>query len=192
MIMRKISLTLISLCALSLNANAFFNADSFSPFGNGTGHASTTPWSSGSNWNPMSGGTQYAPSNDARNMSRYGAHPSSLKGYRQNPQFQPSNAMMTVPNQIQPSNWLQETDFSKTLDQIKGSGSKTFFVNEMPVNFNEGYQRLQLQTEDIEKSIREQMNQYSDNTSLTNNIYGKQGYSLSPAAASTSRVDVEQ
>lgn len=100
--------------------------------------------------------------------------------------------MMTVPNQIQPSNWLQETDFSKTLDQIKGSGSKTFFVNEMPVNFNEGYQRLQLQTEDIEKSIREQMNQYSDNTNLTNNIYGKQGYSLSPAAASTSRVDVEQ
>jgi hypothetical protein len=192
MIMRKTSLTLISLCALSLNATAFFNTDSFSPFGNGTGHTSTAPWSSGSNWNPMSGGTQYAPFNDARNMSRYGARPNPLREYRQNPQFQQNNAMMVMPNQIQPSNWLQETDFSKTLDQIKGSGSKTFFVNELPVNFNEGYQRLQTQSQDIEKSIIGQMHQYSDNTNLTNNIYGKQGYSLSPAAASTPRVDAKK
>ncbi len=174
--MKKTNLILISLCTASLSATAFFNADSFAPFGNGTGHTSQTPWSNGSNWNPMSTGEQYSPENDARNMSRYGARPGTLKNYRQNNTFQPNNAMMVTPNQIQPSNWLQETDFSKTLDQIKGSGSKTFFVNEMPVNFNEGYKQMQSQSQNAEQAVRGQM----------------QGQSLSPAASSTPRINTDQ
>lgn len=186
--MRKISLILSILSATSLNAVAFFDTNSFSPFGNGTGYNSTTPWSNSSNWNPMSTGVQYSPANDARNMSRYGARPNSLRSYRQNPEFQTNNAMRVMPNQIQPSNWLQETDFSRTLEQIKGSGSKTFFVNEMPINFNEGYQRIQTQSEDIEKAVRAQLNRYGDGSRLTNGIYN----GLSPAAASTPRVGIDQ
>ena len=185
--MRKTSLILSILSIVSLNAVAFFDTNSFSPFGSGTGHTSTAPWSSNSNWNPMATGVQYSPANDARNMSRYGARPSSLRNYRQNPAFQPNNAMMVMPSQIQPSNWLQETDFSKTLEQIKGSGSKTFFVNEMPVSFNESYQHIQTQSKNIENAVREQMNR----ARLTDDIYGKQGYSLSPAAASTPRVNAD-
>jgi len=184
---RRTNLLLSIATIASLNATAFFNTDGFAPFGNGTGYTSTAPWSSNSNWNPMATGSQFSPANDARNMSRYGARPSSLKSYRQNPAFQPTTTMMVMPNQIQPSNWLQETDFSKTLEQIKGSGSKTFFVNEMPVNFNENYQRLQAQSQNIENAVREQMNR----ARLTDDIYGKQGYGLSPAAASTPRVENE-
>jgi len=174
--MKKTNLILISLCTASFGATAFFNADSFAPFGNGTGHTSQTPWSSDSNWNPMSTGEQYSPANDARNMSRYGARPGTLKNYRQNNTFQPNNAMMATPNQLQPSNWLQETDFSKTLEQIKGSDSKTFFVNEMPVNFNEGYQQIQSRSQNIKQAARGQM--HSQN--------------LSPAASSTPRINTNQ
>jgi len=174
--MKKINYFLIGLAAISMSATAFFSADSFTPFGNGTGHTSQTPWSNGSNWNPMSTGEQYSPENDARNMSRYGARSGALKNYRQNNSFQPNNAMMATPNQIQPSNWLQETDFSKTLDLIKGSGSKTFFVNEMPVNFNESYKQMQSQSQNAEQAVRGQM----------------QGQRLSPAASSTHRVNTDQ
>jgi hypothetical protein len=170
--MKKINYFLIGLAATSMSATAFFNADSFTPFGNGTGHTSQAPWSNGSNWNPMSSGKQYSPQNDARNMSRYGVRSGTLK----NNAFQQNNAMMATPNQIQPSNWLQETDFSKTLDQIKGSGSKTFFVNEMPVNFNEGYKQMQSQSQNAQQAVREQI----------------QGQRLSPAASSTPRVNTDQ
>jgi hypothetical protein len=170
--MKKINYFLIGLAATSMSATAFFNADSFTPFGNGTGHTSQAPWSNGSNWNPMSSGKQYSPQNDARNMSRYGVRSGTLN----NNAFQQNNAMMATPNQIQPSNWLQETDFSKTLDQIKGSGSKTFFVNEMPVNFNEGLKQMQSQSQNAEQAFRGQI----------------QGQSLSPAASSTPRVNTDQ
>ena len=184
---KKTSFMLSIVAIVSFNATAFFSTNGFMPFGNGTGYTSTAPWSNNSNWNPMASGAQFSPANDARNMSRYSNRPSSLRNYRQNPAFQPNNAMMVMPNQMQPSNWLQETDFSKTLEQIKGSGSKTFFVNEMPVNFNEGYQNIQAQSQNIENAVKEQIKR----ARLTDDIYGKQGYGLSPAAASTLRVNAE-
>lgn len=122
----------------------------------------------------MSAGEQYSPQNDARNMSRFGARPATLKNYRQNNALQQNNAMMATPNQIQPSNWLQETDFSKTLDQIQGSGSKTFFVNEMPVSFNDGYKQMRSQSQNAAQAVRGQMQ------------------SLSPAASSTPRINTDQ
>lgn len=172
--MRKTSLTLSVLSFVSFNAVAFFNTNGLSPFGNGTGYTSQAPWSNNSNWNPMSAGEQYSPQNDARNMSRFGARPATLKNYRQNNALQQNNAMMATPNQIQPSNWLQETDFSKTLDQIQGSGSKTFFVNEMPVSFNDGYKQMRSQSQNAAQAVRGQMQ------------------SLSPAASSTPRINTDQ
>ncbi|MDB9828960.1 hypothetical protein OAC28_00185 [Candidatus Thioglobus sp.] len=174
--MTKINYFLIGLATISMNAAAFFDTTGFSPFGNGTGHTSQAPWSNNSNWNPISAGEQYSPQNDARNMSRFGARPSTLKNYRQNNAFQQNNAMIATPNQIQPSNWLKETDFSKTLDQIQGSGSKTFFVNEMPVNFNDGYKQMQSQSQNAAQAVRAQM----------------QGQNLSPAAASTPRININK
>lgn len=184
--MRKINLFAVLVCVTTLNANAFFNTDSFSPFGSGTGHNSATPWSSNSNWNPMSSGGHYSPSNDARNMSRFGAHPTSLKNYRDNPGFVPSNTMF-VPNQVQPSNWLKDTDFSKTLEHMTNSSSKTFFVNEMPINLDSGFQHIQDQTIELEKAVNKQVLRYGN----TESIYGKQGHELSPAASTTPRVVVE-
>jgi hypothetical protein len=134
----------------------------------------------------MSSGTQYSPSNDARNMSRYGARPYSLKSYRQNPAYIPNNSMI-IPSQAQPSNWLQDTDFSKTLEQITHSSSKTFFVDEMPLNLETGIQHVKDQSRVIEKAVSNQLN-YNVNS---DSIYGKQGYELSPAASTTSRVIVE-
>lgn len=174
--MKKISLLSALLCVLSLNSAAFFNTGGFSPFGAGTGYNSATPWSNNSNWNPMSTDSQYSPANDAQNLSRFGAHPRSLQNYRQDPRFKPANSVM-MPNQAQPSNWLRDTDFSKTLERIKNTGDKTFFVNEMPMSFETGYQHIQEQSKGIERSVKEQMQRYNE-----------QGYKLSPAAASTSRV----
>ena len=178
----------VSVFLTSLSASAFFNTDSFPAFGTGTGYNSAAPWSNNSNWNPMSvGGGQYSPANDARNMSRYVAHPRSLQQYRQEPIFIPANIMMPMVNPVQPSNWLTDTDFSKTLEQIQSSGNKTFFVNEMPINFEQGYQHIQDQTRDIQQAVEAQMKRYSD----VDSVYGKQGYEMSPAAASTSRVEVD-
>ncbi|MBC8493532.1 MAG: hypothetical protein ISR70_01035 [Candidatus Thioglobus sp.] len=177
-----------SVFSISLSVSAFFNTNSFPAFGSGTGYNSTVPWSNNANWNPMSmGGGQYSPANDAKNLSRYGAYPRSLQQYRQDPRFRPANSMMPMANPVQPSNWLTDTDFSKTLEQIKSSGNKTFFVNEMPINFEQGYQHIQNQTEDIQRAIETQMKNYRN----TDSIYGKQGYELSPAASSTSRVESE-
>ncbi|SHN89220.1 hypothetical protein BHECKSOX_1263 [Bathymodiolus heckerae thiotrophic gill symbiont] len=184
--MKKTRLTAILLSVLTLSASAFFNTDNLSPFGNGSiGYNSTAPWNKGSNWNPMFTGVGYSPANDARNMSRYGARPDSLRDYRQDPRFLPNSSAMAAPNQVQPSNWLKDTDFSQTLKQIKNSGSKVFFVNEMPVSFEAGYQRTQDQSLEIRKAIEAQMQNYGN----TNSIYGKQGYLLSPAASSTSRIE---
>ncbi len=186
--MKKINLLLISLGVISLNVSAFFNTDNFSPFGGNSGYGNSAPWGDNLNWNPMlTGGGQYAPTNDARNMSRFGAHPRSLQNYRQDPRFRPANSRMPMTNPVQPSNWLTDTDFSKTLEQIQNSGSKTFFVNEMPISFESGYQRIQDQSREIQQAVEAQMDRYGD----TNNIYGKQGYELSPAASSTSRVETD-
>jgi hypothetical protein len=194
----KISILLLtSLLISSTSVNAFLNTDNFSPFGNmgnmgnmgnlGGFDGSNSPWSNNSNWNPMSSGSQYAPANDVRNMSRFGAQPRSLRSYRQDPRFTPENNMMQMPNQVQPSNWLKDTDFSKTLEQIKNTGSKNFFVNEVPFSFDKGYQHVQDQSLEIEKALKDQMQRYDNKDA----IYGRQGYSLSPAASSTPRVDTD-
>ncbi|MDG2395429.1 hypothetical protein [Candidatus Thioglobus sp.] len=184
--MKKVNLFFIIIGISSVNASAFFNTDSMMPFATGTGYNNSVPWSNNANWNPMSGNGQYSPANDARNMSRYGARPTSLKSYRQNPTFIPNNAMV-IPSQAQPSNWLQDTDFSKTLEQITHSTSKTFFVDEMPINLGTGIQNFKDQSREIEKAVGNQLH-YSGNS---DSIYGKQGYGLSPAASTTSRVLVE-
>ncbi len=188
----KISILLLaSLLISSTSVNAFLNTDNFSPFGNmgnlGGFDGSNSPWSNNSNWNPMSSGSQYAPANDARNMSRFVAHPRSLRSYRQGSMFTPENNMMQMPNQVQPSNWLKDTDFSKTLEQIKYTGSKNFFVNEVPYSFDKGYQHVQDQSLEIQEALKGKMQRYDNKDA----IYGRQGYSLSPAASSTLRVDTD-
>ena len=191
--MRKVNLLFIIIGISSVNAAAFFNTDNFAPFGLDSGNNNSMPWGSNSmpwnnntNWNPMLSNGHYSPSNDARNMSRFGAHPTSLKNYRDNPGFVPSNTMF-VPNQVQPSNWLKDTDFSKTLEHMTNSSSKTFFVNEMPINLDSGFQHIQDQTIELEKAVNKQVLRYGN----TESIYGKQGYELSPAASTTPRVVVE-
>lgn len=184
--MRKVNLLFIIIGFTSVNASAFFNTDSLTPFVTGSGYNNSVPWGNNASWNPMSGNGQYSPANDARNMSRYGARPYSLKSYRQNPAYIPNNSMI-ISSQAQPSNWLQDTDFSKTLEQITHSSSKTFFVDEMPLNLETGIQHVKDQSRVIEKAVSNQLN-YNVNS---DSIYGKQGYELSPAASTTSRVIVE-
>ncbi len=188
--MRRMNFLVIFLTTLSLNAAAFFNTGSFSPFGSGTGFNNSNPWSSNSNWNPFSENGQFSPENDAKNLARYGAHPRTLKNYRQDPRFKPENVMTQTINQVQPSNWLTETDFSKTLETIKNTGSKTFFVGESPINFDQGYQRIRTEAQEIDRSVRDYIQQHSKQLGSTDNIYGKQGYALSPAASSVSRVEL--
>ncbi len=167
-----------------MGAGAFFNVDSLSPFGNNAGYNSAAPWTSNSNWNPMATSAQYSPANDAKNMSRFGARPNSLQAHRQGPRFKMANNMRAAPNQVQPSNWLQDTDFSKTLEKIKNTGSKTFFVNEAPMRFESGYQQAQGQSKGATKGL---VWQYSK----AENAYNNQDYGLPPAAASTPRAQID-
>lgn len=184
--MRKVNLLFIIIGISSVNATAFINTDNFTPFGSSSGNNIYMPWNGNTNWNPMLSNGQYSPFNDARNMSRYGAHPVSLKNYRENPGFVTSNTMF-IPNQVQPSNWLKDTDFSKTLEHLTNSSGKTFFVNEMPINLDSSLKNIKDQTIKLHKVTNEQILRYGNNES----IYGKQGYELSPAASTTPRVIVE-
>lgn len=179
--MRIMNLLVILLAASTSNVLAFWGGNSWSPFGN-----------SNSNWSPFSTGlstSQWSPKNDAANMSRYGAYPRSLMQYKKNPKFVPSSTIPEATNLVQPSNWLVETDFTSTLEKIKDS-SKTFFVNETSdMGFVEDYKRIQKEASNINKEVRNYINNRTGNLSSTDYIYGKQGYAISPAAASTAKIE---
>jgi hypothetical protein len=167
--MKKTRLLLILPIFLAFKVGAFFNTAHFSPFENTTNYNNMALWDGRYNWNPLFTGAQYSPENDARNMSRYGAQSQSFNNYQQHSTSQPSRP---VAKNVQPSNWLIATDFSKTLDNLKNSGSKTFFVRELSTNFNQPYPHSA------------PIKSYQG----VDNIYAKQTYDLSPAADSTSRV----
>ena len=178
--MRRINILVVLLLGILSNAQAFFNTNNWSsPFGSGTGLYNNNPWGDNSNWNPFTTGTQFSPANDARNMAKYGATPASLKNYKQNPVYVPrDNTPMAY--SARPSNWLSATDFSSTLENIKDTGSKAFYVNQP--SFSQQFKNIQQESLKIDQAVREYMQQHSDG------IYNKQGYALSPAAMSTSKV----
>ena len=187
--MRRMKLGVILALSISTTAGAFFNGNNWSsPFGSGTGAHNNNPWGNNSAWNPFAGG-QFSPANDARNLSRYGANPESLKRYQQNSAYVPS-----MPTQVfdtaKPSNWLQETDFSSTLEQIENTGNKMFYVNQP--SFASQFQKIQQESQEIDQAVRDYMQRYDNSRAGTysnEGIYGKQGYALSPAAMSTSKVE---
>jgi hypothetical protein len=182
--MKITNLLPILLSAFSLNTTAFFNTNGFSSFGNNSPYNNLIPWGNNQNWSPMSANGQYYPVKNIRNINRFDDNYRSLQNYRQNPM---ANNRVPKANLIQPSSWLMDTDFSKTLEQVKKPDSKTFFVNEIPINFKADYQQIQKQSKGIQQIVKTPMSAYSD----TDNIYGKQGYGLSPAASSTTRVEIK-
>jgi hypothetical protein len=179
--MKITNLLLILLSVFSLNTTAFFNANGFSSFGNNPSYNNLMPWGNNQNWRPVSVNGQYYP---VKNINRFGDNYRSLQNYRQNPM---ANNKVPTPNLIQPSSWLLDTDFSKTLEQVKKPDNKTFFVNEMPINFKADYQQIQKPSKDIQQIVETPISIYSD----TDNIYGKRSYGLSPAASSTIRVEIK-
>ena len=188
--MRKVNFLVFLLMVLSVNASAFWGGNNFFPFTSGLNSGYNNPWAgtSNTNWGPFATADQWSPENDAANMSRYGAHPRSLQQYKEDPRFRPENIATETQNLVKPSNWLTDTDFSATLEKIKDTGNKTFFVNETPTSFDQGYQRIKSETENIDKAVKDYIQQYSNQLGSVDGIYGKQGYALSPAALSTARI----
>ena len=180
----------ILLLGFSTTASAFFNGNNWSsPFGQGAGAYSNNPWSNNSAWNPFSDGA-FSPANDARNLSRYGAMPESLRQYRQNNTYMPTPSAPAF-EAAKPSNWLRETDFSSTLGQIKDTGSKAFYVNQP--SFSSQFQKIQQESQEIDQAVRDYMQRYDQSRGMatrpSDGIYGKQGYALSPAAMSTPKIE---
>ena len=197
--MKKTDLLPIFVLAISTSVPAFwggnnnwtpFSTNSWSPFGSGTGYNNQAPWGGSSNWNPMATGGNWSPRNDAANMSRYGAHPYSLVQYRNNPMFQYEPLAPAVQNRVQPSDWLTETDFAATLEEIENNESKTFIIDDFAAfGLTDGYVRAKSETLGLGRGIRDHLGQHTDNLfGTTDTIYGKQGYALSPAASSTVKI----
>ncbi len=174
--MKITNLSLILLSVFSLNTTAFFNANGFSSFDNNAPYNNLMPWGNGQNWKPISANGRYYPITNTRNINRFGGNYPPLQSYRQNPM---ANNRVPTANLIQPSSWLMDTDFSKTLRQIKRP-NKTFFANEIPNNFKADYQQIPNKFKDIQQNIK-----------TPNNIHSKQSYGLFPAASSTTRVEIK-
>ena len=165
---------LILLLFLAVNAQSFWggNNANWSPFGSGTGYNNTPPWGSNSNWNPFVTNGRWGPNNDAANLSRYGVRPKTLTQYRKKPRYVPIYPIPVSERRIKPSNWLTNTDFASTMQDFRSQG-KNFIIDEFPLFLNStDYAPYKKQT-----------------TGKTDNIYRKQGYSLSPAASSTQQID---
>ena len=187
--MRRMNFLAILLLSVSTSSSAFFNLNNWSsPFSSGTGHYNNIPWSGNSKWNPFSTGNQFSPENDARNLAKYGSKPKALEKYRSNSNYVSKMPAYVVPEVVKPSNWLTETDFGSTLEKISSTGGKDFFVNQP--SFGQEIQKIKDESLKIDQAVREYMQKYS-NESLgsVDSIYGKQGYALSPAAVSTTRIE---
>ena len=186
-------LTIILLISSS-TVSAFWNGNNvnWSPFGAATGYNNQAPWGDSSNWNPFSAtDARWSPKNDAANLSRYGNRPPVLMQYKKDPKFKPSYPMRpTFQNRVKPSNWLSETDFASTLRGID-EHNKDFFVDD---NFSmlalpKSYARAKAETLGLSERFRDNMPSAPYQNGSNDNIYGKQGYGLSPAASSTNRVN---
>ncbi len=186
----------VILTIFSSTAGAFWDGNNanWSPFGVGTGYNNQAPWGDNSNWNPFSATDgRWGPKNDAANLSRYGARPHALTQYKKNPRFQPNYAAPVFQNRVKPSNWLTETDFASTLRDI-GKQNKDFIVGDdfSMFGLSADYARVKAETVGLGRMLRDyETSQPRQNikTNSTDNIYGKQGYGLSPAASSTNRVN---
>ena len=179
----------ILLITVNASAHAFWdgNNPNFSPFGSGTGYNNIAPWGDNSNWNPFVSSGNWGPRNDAANLSRYGGRPQSLMQYRKDPRFQPHYpAFPAFQNTINPSNWLKETDFASTLLDM-GEHNKDFFVDDnfSPIGLSNSYIRAKSESVGVNKMLRDRSSLSPYKNDATDNIYGKQGYGLSPAALST-------
>jgi len=160
---------------------AFWNGNNanWPPFGTGTGYNNQAPWGDNSNWNPFSATDgRWNPKNDAANLSRYGARPHVLTQYKKDPRFQPNYPESVFQNRANPSNWLTETDFASTLRGM-GKENKDFIIGDdfSMFGLSRDYARAKPETRQNNKA------------DSTYNVYGKQGYGLSPAASSTNRVN---
>jgi hypothetical protein len=95
--------------------------------------------------------------------------------------FRPGDSMPNFQDRVKPSNWLKETDFDSTLQQAGGQG-KTFIVDD--------FVRAKSETLGLGRMLRDQaLQQTNDVFGDRSTIYGKQGYSLSPAASSTQKIN---
>ncbi len=170
----------------AINVSAFWGGSNWSPFGNNTGYYSNAPWGAGSNWNPFSSSANFDPMYDAKNMSRFGIDPRYLGRYNSK-----SDPHYLIPNHTQPSNWLQETDFASTLDKTNNDNSKGFIVDELKAfGLSDGYARAKAESLGFERALSSyRNNNKGSEKSYTDGIYGKQGYSLSPAASSTNKIE---
>ncbi|TEU26467.1 MAG: hypothetical protein E3I13_00475 [Gammaproteobacteria bacterium] len=182
----------IILILTSSATSAFWDGNNanWSPFGSGTGYNNQAPWSNNSDWNPFGGSSNWSPRNDAANLSRYGGRPQSLKQYRKNPAFQPTNAVPSFQNRVKPSNWLKETDFASTLQKVGGK-EKSFIVDDFAAfGLSEGYARAKAETFGVGRVLRDHASQHTNDIfGDKSTIYGKQGYALSPAASSTRKIN---
>ena len=178
--------------SISTASMAFWgNTNTWSPFGTGTGYNNPAPWGNNSNWNPFTSGAsgQWSPKNDAANLSRFGAKPPVLMQYKKDPRFQPNYYLGEFQNQVQPSNWLRETDFASTLEQV-GSDDKSFTVGDFSIfGLSDSYARAKAETLGLGRVLRDHAVQHSNSVlGDKSTIYGKQGYALSPAASSTEQI----
>jgi hypothetical protein len=175
----------------SSTVSAFWNGNNtnWSPFGAGSSYNNQVPWANNSDWNPFGTSGSWSPRNDAANLSRYGAHPQSLTRYRQNQEFRPVDTMPSFQNRVKPSNWLKETDFASTLEQIGGQ-EKSFIVDDFAAfGLSDGYERAKSETFGLGRVLRNHaLQQTNDIFGDRSTIYGKQGYALSPAASSTRKI----
>ncbi len=176
----------------SSTVSAFWNGNNtnWSPFGAGTGYNNQAPWANNSDWNPFGTSGGWSPRNDAANLSRYGARPQSLTRYRQNPMFRPVDSMPSFQNRVKPSNWLKETDFASTLQNI-GGPEKSFIVDDFSsFGLSDGYVRAKEETFGVGRVLRDHaLQQTNDVFGDRSTIYGNQGYALSPAASSTRKIN---
>ncbi len=182
----------VLLITVITSVHAFWNGNNtnWSPFGAGTGYNNQAPWGDNSNWNPFSAtDARWSPKNDAANLSRYGNRPPVLMQYKKDPRFAPVYPSPVSERRIKPSNWLTDTDFASTLQDF-GSQSKNFIVDDFSrFTRSADYARAKEETFGIDRMIRDYAPYKKQTVGNSDNIYGKQGYSLSPAASSTQQID---
>ena len=103
--------------------------------------------------------------------------------------FRPIDTVPSFQDRVEPSNWLKETDFASTLQEV-GDQSKTFIVDDFAaLGLSDGYVRAKAETFGVDRALRDHaLQQTNDVFGDRGAIYGIQGYALSPAAASTRKI----
>ncbi len=181
----------VLLITVITSVHAFWgeNNANWSPFGSGTGHNNTAPWGANSNWIPFTTSGSWAPKHDVVNLSRYGVYPQSLMQYRKDPRFYSTYSIPVSQSMVKPSNWLTETDFTSTLRNF-GDQGKTFIVDDFSsLGSPEEYVFAKADTTSVDRVLRNYAPYINQPVVTTGGIYGKQSYSISPAALSTQKID---